>query len=308
MTCDHVDDLWPLILDEVISKPLKSGGQGELRQLPGFKITLDGAKEQFLLNERRKLSPIYASAELLWYLSREKSIEMIQAYAPQYDKFAEDGVAYGAYGARLKENAEEDLLDTAIAMLKERPDTKKCVIALWRPSDMLKVSHHKDMPCTLTWQFLMDDGKLDMICSMRSNDLWKGFLYDVYVNTVIHRYVAASAGLPTGNYHHMAGSMHLYERDVKKAFEAIHVKHVLGMHAYAPKHEHRWTNEQIAEAVEMEVLIRKGGGDSHHSKLPLVLLDAVRCCEAWHNDDRWRIHSTSLHLAMEQFLDNTRHA
>jgi thymidylate synthase len=301
--------VWPKLLSDALSSHKADAKQDKIYELIGAHVVLDGSMEQFCLNPRRRLSPIYASAELLWYLSREKSADMICAYAPQYKQFCdEDGTAYGAYGARLARNLAlgdcmcGDLLEFAVAVLRERSSTKKCVVALWRPDDLVS-QLHRDIPCTLTWQFLLRGERLHMICSMRSNDLWKGFLYDCYVNTVIQRYVAAELGCTAGQYHHVAGSLHLYERDARKAEEAMDSSFDMTMEPYHPSSNH-WTNAELRQALAMESCLRCDTTDQVGGVLPSVLRDAVSCCAAKFGaqEDDPVMRSPGLRLAMNQYL------
>lgn len=328
----HIDTIWPDLLKKAIASHKADAQQDSIRETIGAHVVLDGSMEQFLLNPRRRLNPIYASAELLWYLSRTKSAEMICAYAPAYAKFCEDGEAYGAYGARIARNlawksptqnwsSDEDQLEVVIGMLKKRSTSKKCVVSLWRPSDLhcTREGWHKDIPCTIAWQFIARGERLNMLCYMRSNDLWKGFLYDVYVNTVIQRYVAAAIGLTAGEYHHIAGSEHLYEKDVKKAEEAIEC-----WNDVPPSHRRRWlapvpdwveepyhpssnfwTEDDLKITLECEHAIRNNeyvamsGGF-----LPYVLRDAILCCSQKFGQlaSVDQIRSPGLRQAMENFL------
>lgn len=320
----HVDHIWPKLLEQVLASPKADAKQDSIREIIGAHIVLDGSAEQFLQNPRRKLSPIYASAELLWYLSRTKSAEMICAYAPQYKQFCEDGDAYGAYGYRIKTNIatttdgmiEEDQLEVAITLLKKRLTTKKCIVTLWRPCDLIHTHDgtHADIPCTLTWQFIARGEQLHMICSMRSQDLWRGFLYDCYVNTVIQRYVAASLGLTAGKYHMFVGSEHLYEKDAKKAEEAIARHHSqywkdpefpkYEQEPYHPSNNY-WSENDLDASLRVEEKIRRDQlwssgffGD--------ILQDALSCCAAkWQPIELDCIRSPGLRTAMERFLCKT---
>ena len=58
-----------------------------------------------------------------------------------------------------------------------------------------------------------------MTTYMRSNDLWMGFPNDVFQFTCMQIYLAMRLGLDLGTYTHIAGSLHLYERDFEKAKE-----------------------------------------------------------------------------------------
>lgn len=177
----------------------------------------------FLKSHRRKLCAAYASAELLWYLARESDITRIVAYAPQYERFAEANVAYGAYGARIQQNTTgTDQFDLALQLLKRDPNTRQCVVSLWSANDLLVLQQHKDIPCTISWQFLLRDEQLHMINTMRSQDVWLGLPYDVFVNTCIQYLFANELGVTMGTYTHQCGSLHLYERNAGAAAEAMY--------------------------------------------------------------------------------------
>ena len=163
-----------------------------------------------MTNSVRRLDPKYAAAEFLWYFDPTGSIDMITKYAPQYKNFAEpSGEVHGAYGKRFVY-----YFKPLIEQLKIEGN-RRCVIALYESSDLMH-PQAKDIPCTLNWQFIVDDNKLCMIANMRSNDVWLGMPYDIYVNTLIQRVIASNLGLECGWYQHQVMNIHLYERDWKK--------------------------------------------------------------------------------------------
>jgi hypothetical protein len=57
---------------------------------------------------------------------------------------------------------------------------------------------------------------------MRSNDVWLGFPYDVFVNTCLQQILANEMQLELGTYTHHVGSLHLYEKNEKAAREALY--------------------------------------------------------------------------------------
>jgi hypothetical protein len=64
---------------------------------------------------------------------------------------------------------------------------------------------------------MVRDGALELIVYMRSNDVWLGWPYDVVMFTVLHEALAVDLGLALGQYTHVAGSLHLYDRNSDKA-------------------------------------------------------------------------------------------
>ena len=195
---------------------------GDSLEILGWSATLDDLNYSFLTNPRRKLSPIYGVAELLWYMHRTPNIDMISTYAPQYsDLIGGNSIAYGAYGPRFSYN-KNDLFTKIINLLQKQPETRQCVLSIFHPVDLIAgYNNQADIPCTLTWQFLIRNNKLHMVCSMRSNDVWLGMPYDVFVNTCIQRIFANTLQIEVGTYTHHVGSLHLYTKYIKAAEEAV---------------------------------------------------------------------------------------
>ena len=175
-----------------------------------------------VLSPVRRFDPTYGLIEFLWYMSKSDKVDMLLPYAPSYSRFAEDDDrVHGAYGHRIGFNTSVDQLSEVIKQLKQHKDTRQAVITLWRPDDILGVHQYKDIPCTLTWHFLVRNGMLHMHCNMRSNDAWLGYPNDVFANTMVMRYVATALGLDLGTYHHYASSMHVYENRYPEACDIV---------------------------------------------------------------------------------------
>lgn len=195
---------------------------GSSTEILGFSAKLLNVNQNFLFNKIRNLSPYYACAELLWYLSMTDDTTFLQLFAPGYSRFCEDKIhAFGAYGHRWVVNTgslAKDQLTDAIETLKRYPESRQVIMTMWDGTDLehAKVLDKKDLPCTLTHQFLLREGYLHLITSMRSNDAWLGLPYDVFCNTQLQKLVADILGVVPGSYTHNAGSMHYYERNFKK--------------------------------------------------------------------------------------------
>ena len=214
--------------------PLQSR-DGGCKELTGYAFKLSDI--DFPLATVRGASTTYAAAETLWYLSGSDSIELVQAYAPQYSRFAQPGtdIAHGAYGARLQRSqafvATADSFDTkyqsqlvaAIKLLREQPNTRQCILGFWDTGDLLHAlkGDVRDIPCTVSLQFLLRDGQLHAVTYMRSNDIWLGMPYDVFAFTTFQRIVAEALEVEPGTYTHCVGSMHLYDRNTDQAVAAL---------------------------------------------------------------------------------------
>ena len=78
---------------------------------------------------------------------------------------------------------------------------------------------------------MIRNNRLHCFDTMRSSDIWLGWPYDVFNMSMISRYVllylksideiAIDHDIELGNLYLTAGSLHLYEKNVKKAFQII---------------------------------------------------------------------------------------
>lgn len=224
-----MDAMFASVLRELSYQQPTGSRNGKAREIFGWSGKLLNPRANLVLNPARKLRGYYAAAELLWYLSRLDDIEMIKAYAPSYEKFADNGKAHGAYGRRWANYDNEggkgiDQIESVVELLKTKPDTRQAVLSMFWPSDLhfaVGPMPKKDIPCTIAMQFKVCKGKLNMAVFMRSNDSWLGLPYDVFCFTSIQQLVADEIKVEVGEYSHMVGSMHLYEKNLEKALGAL---------------------------------------------------------------------------------------
>lgn len=231
-TYSNIDNLWMATVRDVLAFGSNLDSRvGGCREVVGYSATLTDPTQNVLRNPGRKLAPAYAAAELLWYLSGDREIDGIVAYAPRYASFANDGVAHGAYGWRWahnpgfvfqSDNVYSNQMDALLTLLRKSPNTRQAVVTCWDSEDLVHsiAGVRKDTPCTVSLQFLVREGQVNMVVNMRSNDVWLGLPYDVFCFTTVQQLVATALGLKLGTYTHNVGSMHLYDRNFDRAVEA----------------------------------------------------------------------------------------
>lgn len=246
-----------------------SSRAGGCREVIGHSFTLEQPARNVVISKARSFSMPYACAETLWYLSGDNSIKMIEAYAPSYKTFAEDdGAAHGAYGHRWFNNrdlpSDEDQLSLIIEILREKPESRQAIIQHWMPADLIhaKNGDRRDLPCTLSLQFLLRDEQLHLIANMRSNDIWLGLPYDVFAFTTIQAIVAGALGVPRGKYVHNVGSLHLYDRNALKAEQSLKSgddwSYKATSYPTMPIRRFAFNSFSIAEALTAEKQVRRG--------------------------------------------------
>lgn len=274
---ETVDEMWAETIREIMNQGQRivsrNGGSTEI---VGWSGKLMNPLRNLVLNPARCISPTYAAAELLWYLSGTRTTDMIVTYAPSYKKFTNDGLAMGAYGWRWRHSPAfvkkmqlapgSNQLEVAVELLRKVGNTRQAVICMWDAGDLVEAwrGEWRDLPCTLTMQFILRGSQLHMITNMRSNDVWLGMPYDVFCFTAIQAIVANELEAAVGTYTHCVGSMHLYDKDGANARTAMNtaLSNELGGSAWKqPLHDHVvYANETslagARRAVEAEAQVR----------------------------------------------------
>ena len=160
----------------------------------------------------RKLPMRYCIGEMLWYLSGNKDLKEIQKYTKNWDRMSDDGVTVNSnYGHCIKYKFGFDQWEYVKEMLLHNPETRQAVIHIKTADN----TPSKDVNCTVCLQFFIRNNKLYLTTYMRSNDLWIGFPYDVFQFTAMQILMSMELGIELGSYTHIAGSLHLYERNIK---------------------------------------------------------------------------------------------
>lgn len=165
----------------------------------------------------RRWSLHYALGELLWHLSASNDLAFISYYSKVWKRFTEDGrtISGSCYGRKIfgQHGAKQSRWESAKRLLRADPDTRRCVITLYDADELSNADIAKDVPCCNMLQFLIREGRLCLTIFMRSNDLMFGFVYDVFLFTMLQEIMASQLGVPLGWYQHAAGSLHVYDRD-----------------------------------------------------------------------------------------------
>lgn len=167
----------------------------------------------------RALGYRFLAAEAAWILSGDNRVSTIKNYSKHISQFSDDGITfYGAYGPKVI-----DQISYVINCLAKDNDSRQAVINIWRE----KPGPTKDVPCTVSLQFLIRDGELYCIDTMRSSDAWLGWPYDIFNMSMISRAIiiglSQTHGIDVGlgNLILTAGSQHLYDKNIEKAEDIL---------------------------------------------------------------------------------------
>ncbi|MDI1260833.1 thymidylate synthase [Aquabacterium sp.] len=217
---NSLDDLLAKVYQRLLTRGTRiEPTKGPAREIYGVLLKLSAPRLRLSRTESRGIL-FSGLGELLWILAGSNALDFIEHYISDYTKSSDDGLTiHGAYGPRIFGKRPNNQLARVISSLKTKPDSRQAVVQLFDRRDTLE--YHRDIPCTCTMQFVIRDRRLHMLTSMRSNDAWLGLPHDVFAFTMIQELVARSLGVELGEYTHSVGSLHLYERDDKKAIRYL---------------------------------------------------------------------------------------
>ncbi|MCY1289189.1 Thymidylate synthase [compost metagenome] len=176
--------------------------------------------DQLLTLRNRGFNPYFAIIEAAWVLSGNNHLTPLERVISNYSKYSDDGETLnGAYGFRMRRHFGQDQLSQAIETLRGAPNSRRVVITLYSPED-LNNNKSSDIPCNTTIYIKIRSNKLDLTVLNRSNDLFLGIPYNVFVFNCIQKYAAHHLGLEVGIQRHFTDSLHLYKENIE-AIEKI---------------------------------------------------------------------------------------
>lgn len=164
----------------------------------------------------RNVNLSFMLGEAWWILSGSNRVSDITNYMKTYKNFSDDEVFLrGAYGPKIV-----DQLGYVVDTLEKDNDSRQAVINIWRE----RPGQSKDIPCTLSMQFLIRNGKLNSVTTMRSQDIVLGFTYDVFTFSMVAMSVKLllkqrGIDVELGELFVNPGSLHIYEKHYEDAKE-----------------------------------------------------------------------------------------
>lgn len=168
----------------------------------------------FIDLKERKVNLAFMFAEAAWIVSGSNRLEDITPYMKMYSNFSDDQIFLrGAYGPKIV-----DQLGYVVDSLEKDKDSRQAVLNIWRERPGVS----KDIPCTTQMQFLIRDGKLNLVTTMRSNDIVLGYTYDVFTFSMVAKSVQLllkerGIEISLGDLYVNVGSLHIYKTHYDEA-------------------------------------------------------------------------------------------
>ena len=180
-----------------------------VRELMSYQSVINMQHPLVTVAERR-LNYRFAAAEAYWILTGDNRLAPLVQHIKKFRDFSDDGETLsGAYGPQVV-----DQMRYVISTLQTDNDSRQAVMTLWRP----RPQPSRDIPCTVALQFLVRDGRIHCVATMRSSDAWLGWPYDVFSFTMISTMVGLKLihgnvrfpKLELGRLYMNVGSQHVY--------------------------------------------------------------------------------------------------
>lgn len=277
VVANSLDDLLRKVYPRLMrSAVVVRTSRGDTKEIFGALLEIRNPRARISRTETRG-RPFSALGELLWYLSKDNRLDFIYHYIERYAKETEDGeTVYGGYGPRLFKQRGIDQIQNIIDNLRKGPSTRRAVVQIFNAEDI--VERHEEIPCTTTFQFVLRDGKLNMLTTMRSNDAYIGLPHDVFCFTMLQEIIARCLKVKVGTYLHSVGSLHYYTNDEASMDQFLSE----GVQANVPMPPMPMGDpwESIQKVIRAEHLIRNGMPVDHASlKLHPYWLDLIYMLE-----------------------------
>lgn len=174
-------------------------------------VTLEWCKAEFAERiSQKRVNPGKA------YLLREEVWNefLVDRITPEMNAKGEEDYAVTrefdySYNERIAQQ-----IPLIINELTVRPATRQAIIEVHNNMlDLDSLGGKKRIPCSLLYQFMVRDGRLDIIYVMRSTDFATHFQNDIWLADELRKYIATQVGLPRGKFIMFASSLHVYRKD-----------------------------------------------------------------------------------------------
>jgi len=107
-------------------------------------------------------------------------------------------------------------LNTLVRVLKVEPDTRQAYLPMFFPEDLTASLEGERVPCSLGWQFIVRNGRMDCFYPMRSCDALRHLQNDLYFANKLVLWLLEKTGIDAipGTLHFVATSLHCFESDI----------------------------------------------------------------------------------------------
>ena len=221
-TCKDILENGHWVKDETVRPKWPDGTPAYTKKVFCVVNRYDLSKE-FPLITLRPISLRLAVDEILW-IYQKKSNNVHDLGSHIWDSWADEngtiGKAYG-YQAGIKHRYKEgwfDMVDKVLYDLKHNPCSRRIMTNLYNFADLSEMALY---PCAYSMTFNVTDGKLCAILNQRSQDMLAANGWNVAQYAALVMMIAQVSGLEPGEFVHVIGDCHIYDRHIPIVEELI---------------------------------------------------------------------------------------
>lgn len=219
ITGNSANDLFEQSINAISSSGLiQQSRVGTTKEITHVTLSLSSPKNRILTCRKPTFSLAFAIAEMIDMLCGDGESTFLNHYNPSLPKYRGDYAIYpGAYSTRLKKSFCINQLYNAYVALSNNPDSRQIVLSIWNPRTDLPlyngIPNNEDIPCNICSLLKIRNDKLEWTQILRSNDLIRGFAYDVFCFTLLQEIISGWLNASLGEYVHYSDSLHTYKTD-----------------------------------------------------------------------------------------------
>lgn len=191
-------------------------------------------REGFPLVTTRTIKFSDVVVELLWSISGSTNIRQLQDKGVgTWDHLCDkDGNVGFVHGKQWRQwgHEEKDQLDVLIKNIRSSPDSRELVLSSWNVSDIQQAhavgnkNKPKQSPCTISFQFYVNVGRLSCHVYQRSSDVYNKLPASLASHALLTQMIAQQCDLKTGNLIWSVGDAFIPIKDLKNARKQIQLQ------------------------------------------------------------------------------------
>lgn len=128
-----------------------------------------------------------------------------------WNEFLHDGKFAYTYNERIRTQ-----LHDIVGELGKNINTRQAIIEIHNNKiDLGSMGGKSRVPCSMFYQFLYREGKLDVIYNMRSSDFYTHFKNDIWQAMELRNHIAKEIDVKPGKFIMFVSSLHAFKKDFK---------------------------------------------------------------------------------------------
>lgn len=158
--------------------------------------------------------------EIDW-IYRQRSNNVNDFKGKIWDSWAGKSGSIGrAYGYQVNKSVYgyDNQMDYVLEEIKKNPTSRRIIIEMWNVDDNDKMNLP---PCAHHLQFVVKDGKINLLLKQRSQDFLTANFFNVCEYAILVHMVARHTGYEVGKLTHVIGDCHLYNKHEEHAIKLL---------------------------------------------------------------------------------------